>query len=49
METDVELYLGTLDEAPFELAPEAELWIKRREPWLHAVDGASQHQENRPR
>jgi hypothetical protein len=43
----VELYLGTLDEAPFELVPEAELWIKRREPWLPPVPGASQHQENR--
>jgi hypothetical protein len=43
----VELYLGTLDDAPFDLAPEAELWIKRREPWLPPVEGASQHRENR--
>ena len=43
----VELSLGTLDEAPFELVPEAELWIKRREPWLPAVEGAAQHEENR--
>ena len=43
----VEINLGTLDEAPFELEPEAELWIKRREPWLHAVEGAAQHEENR--
>lgn len=43
----VEVYLGTLDEAPFELVPEAELWIKRREPWLPAIAGASQHEENR--
>jgi hypothetical protein len=43
----VELHLGSLDDAPFELAPEAEIWIKRREPWLHAVDGAAQHEENR--
>jgi hypothetical protein len=42
-----ELNLGSLDEAPFDLAPEAELWIKRREPWLPAVEGASQHEENR--
>jgi len=43
----VELNLGSLDEAPFDLEPEAEIWVKRREPWLHAVDGASQHEENR--
>jgi len=43
----VEIRLGSLDEAPFELEPEAEIWIKRREPWLHAVAGASQHEENR--
>jgi hypothetical protein len=42
----VEVRLGSLDEAPFELQPEAEIWIKRREPWLHAVEGASQHDEN---
>jgi hypothetical protein len=44
---EVEINLGTLDEAPFELVPEAEIWIKRREPWLHPVAGASQHEENR--
>ena len=26
---------------------EAEIWIKRREPWIHAVEAASQHRENR--
>jgi hypothetical protein len=44
---NVELNLGTLDDPPFELVPEAELWIKRREPWLPAIEGASQHQESR--
>jgi hypothetical protein len=47
-ETAAEVRLGTLDDAPFELRPEAEVWIKRREPWLPEVDGASQHVENRP-
>jgi hypothetical protein len=42
-----EVRLGSLDDAPFELRPEAEIWIKRREPWLHEVEGASQHDENR--
>jgi hypothetical protein len=43
----VELRLGSLDVAPNELQPQAEVWIKRRESWLHAVDGAAQHQESR--
>jgi len=43
----VEIRIGSLDDAPFELEPEAEIWIKRREPWLHALEGASQHRENR--
>ena len=43
----VEIRLGSLDDAPFQLRPEAEIWIKRREPWVHAVEGASQHEENR--
>ena len=47
-ETAVELRLGSLDDPPFELRPEAEVWIKRRESWLPEVDGASQHVENRP-
>jgi len=48
-EDAVELQLGSLDDAPFELRPEAEIWIKRREPWMPAVDGASQYDENPPR
>jgi hypothetical protein len=43
----VEIRLGSLDDAPFELQPEAEIWTKRREPWLHAVAGAAQHEESR--
>jgi hypothetical protein len=43
----VEIRLGSLDDAPFELRPQTEVWIKRREPWLHAVEGAEQHQESR--
>ena len=43
----VELQLGSLDDAPFELHPEAELWIKRRESWIEPVDGAMQHRESR--
>ena len=43
----VEIRIGTLDDAPFGLTPEAEIWIKRREPWLPPVEGASQHRESR--
>ena len=43
----VEVRIGSLDDAPFGLRPEAEIWIKRREPWLTPVDGASQHDESR--
>jgi hypothetical protein len=43
----VELRIGSLDDAPFGLKPEAEIWVKRREPWLAPVEGASQHDENR--
>ena len=46
-EDAAEIRLGSLDAAPFELQPEAEVWIKRREPWLPAVEGAAQHSENR--
>ncbi|HEY2309891.1 MAG TPA: GFA family protein [Gaiellaceae bacterium] len=43
----VEVQLGSLDDAPFELRPEAEIWIKRREPWMHEIEGAAQYTENR--
>jgi hypothetical protein len=46
-EDAAEIRLGSLDDAPFELRPEAEVWIKRRESWLHEVEGASQHRESR--
>src|SRR5438552_5954938 len=46
-DTLIEIRLGSLDEAPFELKPEAEVWVKRRESWLLPVDGAAQHDENR--
>src|SRR3954462_13806657 len=39
----IEIRLGSLDQAPFELKPEAEIWVKRRESWLLPVEGAAQH------
>lgn len=41
-----EICLGSLDEAPTSIAPTREGWIKRREFWLTAVPGTSQHLED---
>ena len=42
----IEIRVGSLDEAPFELMPEDETWVKRRESWIPPVEGAAQHDEN---
>jgi hypothetical protein len=42
-----EIYLGALDEAPSGLVPKLELWVKRREPWVHPLD-VPQHREDPP-
>jgi hypothetical protein len=47
-EGEVEIKLGCLDDAPTDLAPSEEIWIKRREPWLRPVAGAEQHVEDPP-
>jgi hypothetical protein len=39
----VEIRLGSLDEAPFELRPDDEIWVLRRESWLRPVEGAAQY------
>jgi hypothetical protein len=44
---EVEIKLGALDDAPTELRPTYELWIRRREHWLSAVPEADQFVENR--
>lgn len=46
-ETEAEIKLGILTDAPTELRPTYELWIKRREHWLRPVDGAEQYEEDR--
>jgi hypothetical protein len=43
--TLVEIRLGSLDEAPFELKPEDEIFVKRRESWIPPVESAAQHEE----
>ena len=47
-EQDVEIRLGSLDDAPARHFPDIEVWTKRREPWLHAIEGATQHVEDTP-
>jgi hypothetical protein len=42
----VEIRLGSLDEAPFELRPDDETWVKRRESWIAPFAGATQHDES---
>ena len=44
-DTLVEIRIGSLDEAPFELKPLDEIWMKRRESWIPPVDGAAQYDE----
>ena len=44
-DTLIEIRVGSLDEAPFELKPEDEIWVKRRESWIPPVEGAAQHDE----
>jgi hypothetical protein len=43
-----EICLGSLDDAPTTIAPQKEGWMKRREFWLTAVPGATQHREDPP-
>ena len=41
-EEKAELRLGSLDAAPVGIEPAQEVWIIRRESWLHPVAGAAQ-------
>jgi hypothetical protein len=41
-----EICIGSLDNAPTDLTPSREGWIKRREEWLQPVAGAGQHRED---
>jgi hypothetical protein len=46
-EDEVEVMIGSLDQAPTELRPEYELWIGRRESWLNALPSAAQFDKDR--
>jgi hypothetical protein len=47
-DAEAEIQLCTLDDAPTDLTPSYELWIRRREPWLSPLPGAEQHDKDRP-
>ncbi|WP_064708963.1 GFA family protein [Rhizobium bangladeshense] len=42
----VEIRLGSLDNPPTDLEPNHEVWVKRRESWLHPLPGARQYTED---
>ncbi|MBZ9675702.1 GFA family protein [Mesorhizobium sp. ES1-1] len=44
---EAEVMIGSLDIAPSDLAPQYELWIGRRETWLHALPGTKQFAHDR--
>jgi hypothetical protein len=44
---EVEVKIGTLDDAPTELTPQYELWVWRREHWLNPLPGARQFRGDR--
>ncbi len=46
-DTLIEIRVGSLDDAPFDLTPEAEIWVRSREAWIPPVKGAEQHDRNR--
>ena len=46
-ESEVEVRLGALDEAPSDLTPSYELWTPRRERWLGPIEQARQYAGNR--
>ena len=44
---EAEIMTGTLDDAPTGLTPTYELWIARREEWLHGLPWAEQYTADR--
>lgn len=46
---EAEIKLGSITDAPTGLRPTYELWVRRREVWLLPIEGATQHDEDRPR
>lgn len=45
----VEVFLGTLDDAPNNIIPNVEVWVGRREHWLPPIAGTVVYNENQPK
>jgi hypothetical protein len=45
----VEIFLGSLDQAPNDIEPMVEVWTIRREHWLAAVPGVASYTQNPPK
>jgi hypothetical protein len=45
----VEVFLGTLDQAPNDIKPMVEVWTIRKEHWLPPVPGVTSHHQNPPK
>lgn len=45
---DVDVFLGTLDDAASMVAPTFAIWTKHRVPWLAALPSVQDHPEQRP-
>lgn len=44
---EAEVMIGSLDQAPGPFVPQYELWVHRRERWLHPLPGARQFDKDR--
>jgi hypothetical protein len=44
---EAEVMMGCVDDPPTTFAPEYELWVPRREPWLLPVRNAKQYDRDR--
>jgi len=44
---EAEIMIGSLDNAPSCLSPDYELWVGRREDWLHRLEWAGQYEDDR--
>ena len=46
LDDGVEVFLGTLDQAPHGISPMVEVWTTRREPWLPPLVAVDQYAHN---
>jgi hypothetical protein len=45
-DNDIEVFLGTLDQAPYDIPPNLEVWAIRREHWLPKLPDVAVHRQN---